>query len=280
MANSLVIGSNSFVGSILINCLKKTGNVVGIYHRQTDRLQDDVTNLPLSELANLHTDFDHIYIISAYIPEKQLTSITRQNMYDANIALVNRICEKFSSGKIIYCSSVSVYDVKNEPITETDSVGGLNEYGVSKLWGEHIVKRANNYAIVRCSSIFGPGMNTQTIMPMYIRQGLQGQITVWGNGERLQNYIHVLDVANFLTTAANYDKNGTFLAVAENSLSNLDLANIIKSELNCQIVFANTDNSASFYYNNEYTKRTLNYTPQFSIRQGIKETIQWIKKMS
>jgi hypothetical protein len=42
-------------------------------------------------------------------------------------------------------------------------------------------------------------MKENTLIPNYINQGLiKKEIEVWGNGSRLQNYIHVNDVVNVI----------------------------------------------------------------------------------
>ncbi len=279
--NILVVGANSFIGHHLIQTLKADFNVIGVYHTNTNNLDSAIENIPVSEISALKLKFERVFIISAYIPGTvNLNEVERGKMYKANVSLVADICEQFQYCKIIYCSSVSVYNYKDGVITENDSLGGLNEYGISKLWGEKIVQKLNSYSIVRCSSVFGVGMNTDTIIPKYIKQSLQGKIIVYGEGNRQQNYIHVSDVVSYLTKVAQVTNNGIYLATSGESISNKSLADLIIKKAGGDIVFEYEDNSPSFFYNNDQTIKSLNLSPAAYLKDEITEIIKWIKETS
>lgn len=277
---SLVIGANSFIGSNLIRLLQSSSTqVTGVYNSNKDRLPKDIRCVAVKQLEELEADFRDVYIIAAFIASGQLDTNARTRMFEANVSLVGDMCAKFKDSRIILCSSVSVYGAQPVVITEESSKGGLNEYGVSKLWSEKIVSATDNFAIVRLPSVFGPAMNPNTIIPLYIRQALvQKEITVYGEGERLQNYLHVKDAAGFLKAAADYQGNDEFLACAPRSISNLELAQIIAEETGCAIGFKGVDRSPSFSYDNSLTSKKLMYHPGISFREGIKELIQWSKE--
>lgn len=279
--NCLVIGANSFVGSYLVKALKASHHVTAVYNNNKDRLDSEVTNVSMTELDTLSAKYDDVYIVSAYIHTGKIDSTAREWMYKINVALVADICSRFPDAKFIYCSSVSVYSLKNGVIHEHDAEGGLNEYGISKLWGEKIILQTRQHAIVRFSSVYGTEMKMGTIIPNYITQGLKDkEITVYGEGARLQNYIHIQDAVNFLLSAADYKENGTFLACAPDSISNLQLATAIAEELKCKVVFKGEDRSPSFNYNNEKTVELLGYKPGISIKEGINQVVKWIEKRS
>lgn len=275
----LVIGANGFVGENLIKSLKDQNDVTGVYHKNKDSLCNDICNFPISKLNLLPTEFDHVYLVGAYIPGHDIDSSTRESLFKANVCLVEQVCSKFQDSRIIFCSSVSVYKARPNPITEVDNEGGLNEYGISKLWGEKIVQRVKSCSIVRISSIYGIGMNLETIIPNYIMQALNERtITVFGNGTRLQNYIHYSDVIGFLKKAAVSKINGVFLATDKQSFSNLHLAQIIAGVTGSNIVFKGEDTSHSFIYDNRYTASNLDYIPKTSLEKGVKHLTEWLKK--
>jgi nucleoside-diphosphate-sugar epimerase len=276
----LVIGANSFIASNLIFQLKNEAKVVGVYHSNKEKLSNDIINIPVNDLNKLDEHFDEVYLLGAYIPDKQpITSDNRKKMFASNVELVDLVCNKFKSSKIIYSSTVSVYKNKMGEISEQDNEGGINEYGISKLWGEKIVLQAENFSIVRFSSVYGIGMNLNTIIPNYIKQALKNNVvTVWGNGERKQNYIHAFDVINFLKKAASINENGIFLATAPQSISNYQLAQIISKKTDCSITLKGEDLTPSFLYNNNYTVNKLQYEASVSFDKGITELIEWIRK--
>jgi nucleoside-diphosphate-sugar epimerase len=275
----LVIGSNGFIAGKLISELVKVAHVTGVYNLNRDNLSKEIRNVPINKLANLSANFDEVYLLSAFIPGNNLVEKGRKEMFKVNVQLVDFICKKFSKSRIIFSSSVSVYKPKDSEIFENDDEGGINEYGVSKLWGERIIQRVMNFSIVRISSVYGVGMKLNTIIPNYIKEALEKKvITIWGEGKRMQNYIHVSDVANFLMYAASVAQNDIFLATSSKSFSNLQVAEIISQKTGCSLSFKNDDASPSFFYNNDYTKKKLKYYPKVSIEQGITELIECLKE--
>ncbi|MFB6457676.1 NAD-dependent epimerase/dehydratase family protein [Chitinophaga sp. Hz27] len=278
-ARSLVIGANSFIGSNLITSLAETSDVTGVYNHSRDRLVADVPYVSIGELYQLEPNFDHVYIVSAFIRTGTLSDEDREQLYKVNVEMVARICRRFSNARIILCSSVSVYDLEPGIISENSSIGGLNEYGISKRWSEKIVAATPNHAIVRFSSIYGKGMNPGTIIPAYIDQATEKkEIVVFGKGERLQNYLHVQDAVNYLIAAANHNKNEILLACATESVSNRALAELIASQTASTVTFNGNDHALSFRYNNSTTNQELNYRPIISLSEGIKEMIKWKEK--
>lgn len=279
MKKNIVIGANGFIGRNLIATLKKDSKVIGVYHSNNDGLYSDIKNISSKDLENLENDFDVVYILSAFIAGGQLSVADRKNLFKVNVQMVDTICKKFSNSRIIYVSSVSVYKESNDSVLEQSEEGGINEYGISKLWGEKIIERCNNYSIVRLSSVYGIGMKLNTIIPNYIKQALQNYaISIWGDGQRKQNYIHVSDVVNFLKKAAIIHENGIYLGTASESISNLELAKIIAQKTDCSLSFINDDISPSFCYDNKYSVTKLNYYPTVTIEKGISELIEWIKE--
>jgi nucleoside-diphosphate-sugar epimerase len=276
----LVIGANSFIGAHLINSLKDELEITGAYHIKKDKLLDSIVNVPVLQLDSLKdVEFAAVYIVSAYIPRGPISSLSRAKMFEANIELVDRVCSLFAKSKIIYCSTVSVYKVKEGVINEAADEGGLNEYGASKLWAEKIVEQQQKFSILRFSSVYGPGMNIDTLIPVYIKQALvKKEIHVWGDGHRCQNYVHVLDVIGFLKKALELEVNGKYLITSPRSISNLELANVISSSTASKILFTGEDLSPSFFYNNDRSVNALGYQSKVSLNEGINEVIKWMQE--
>src|SRR5690606_21925531 len=98
-------------------------------------------------------------------------------------------------------STVSVYEGIQDGrlIDESTPVSASTPYALSKLWGEQIVSKQRDFAILRLSSVYGAGMTPHTFIHRIIQQALDtGRITIFGRGDRLQNYIYVDDAANML----------------------------------------------------------------------------------
>jgi nucleoside-diphosphate-sugar epimerase len=276
----LVIGSNSFLGRQLCKQLfKQNRNVTGVFHKNTQNLYSKVNHLAFEELFILEDNYAYIYVVSSYIPHKNDTNVAAL-LETVNIKLVQKICHHFTNAKIIFCSSVSVYGNTVEYIDEQSKLQPLTIYAKSKLIGENIVSKHSKYAIVRISSLFGKRMKSITFLPLIIQSAIKNNsITLFGSGERLQNYIHVKRAAHILIKAALHDSNAVFLAVHKKSYTNKEIAMFVGDSFqNLTIKFTGKDDSISYIYNNSYTEKVLQLKKQKSIKDEIKTLVTWMRK--
>jgi len=275
----LIIGANSMLGQEVIKQLlfNDVKNIVGVFNQNKNRIEQKINYLNINEIHQLKNDFDVVYLISAYIPKD---TIERDKLFKVNVQLVQEISSKFTNSKIIYSSTVSVYK-PSQLVFENSDLEPINEYAISKLWGEKIVRNHNNYAIVRISSMYGVSMNCDTFLPFIIKKSItENKITLFGDGSRAQNYVHVSHVAKTLISASKSTSETTFLAVSKSSYTNKEIAELIQKNLTTTpiISYQGIDNSPSFLYDNEKTVSTLKIKDTTSITKEINELIEWIKK--
>lgn len=280
----LIIGINSFLAKNLYKLFSEEGEEVwGVYHKNIDEDIKHIKLVSVDEITNLEPElFKYVFIISAFVPYTN-SSDTTSKLVEANVLLVDKIVRHFKHNKIIYCSSVSLYEnVKDEIITEDTVVKMQSPYAISKYWGEQIImSQAPNYSIVRMSSIYGIGMNQSTFIPKIIDNALQQKnITLFGDGSRKQNYIYVKDAANILKASALTSDNTIYLGVSEKSVSNIEVAQIVNKFIPCEIKFLGEDNSASYSYDNRKTNLILPSDFKFTALEiGLQKVIEWRKKM-
>ncbi|MBN8855500.1 MAG: hypothetical protein BGO55_27805 [Sphingobacteriales bacterium 50-39] len=280
---NLVVGANSILARQLIDLLlSKDQLVIGVYHQHRSNLVEGIDYYGSDQLDEIKEVFDKVFIISAFIPDRthaKGTALSR-SLFDVNVALINSICEKFPEARIIYTSSVSVYGADGGVKDERSDCNPATEYGISKLWGEKLVSDHDRYAIVRISSMYGIGMKETTFIPFAINSALKkNAIDLLGDGSRAQNYIQVRDVAKCLYLASETKENEVSLATAMGSVTNLQLASIIRGITGCSINFKGEDATPSSYYNNERTRSFTGFLPDIELATGIKELIEWKRKM-
>ncbi len=275
----VVIGTNNFLANELINLINDPKKIIGFYNKNIDKLNTSVEQINIQNFKTVNPDIiSKVIIISASIPESN--NINRQNLFDVNIQLVEEICSHFTKSRIIFCSSVAVYGSPLGIINEKSHFNNVSEYGISKLWAEEIIKKCPKYAIVRISSMYGIGMKLNTIIPKIILSYLDNnKIVLYGKGERLQNYIHVHDVARYIYSASDVNDNNIYLAVNKKSYSNNELASIISQNKPNIVSNRFEDDSPSYIYNNDFTNKILNCTPNIVFEKSILELIEWLKKI-
>jgi UDP-glucose 4-epimerase len=274
----LVVGANSPLSLAILDGLPKK-NIFVLYHSVPAQKREDVTYFSLSELGKL-PKIDVVFIISAFVPDKINSFNDNSELFKVNVELIKKITDFFKDSRLIYASSVSVYNNSHGSIINEDSaIDPVTPYAISKLWGEAIVKQTVNHSILRISSLIGPGVKEKTFVPIIINEALRSNtITLFGNGERMQNYISFSDAGKLFLKAADLNTNTTYLAVSSRSSSNKQIAEIIRTILpEVTIKYEGIDNSPSFNYDAKKTYNELEHIPSKSITDSINEIIKWKK---
>lgn len=271
---NLITGCNSFLSRRLAMELPKD-DVLGAGR------SDWRNSLPYTDYSALFDsklEFENVFHIAAYVP-RSLNATEDGELFESNVRLTDSICNNVLFNKMVFSSSVSVYGQSDESvISEKSGYNQPGSYGLSKLWAENIIARQDSFSIIRFSSIYGEGMKENTLIPNYVNQALSnGVIEVWGKGLRNQNYIHCSDAARLMLAGAEFKGNGIFLGVDISSYTNIAIAEIIADITGAKINHIGEDNSKSMFYNNEWTRDTLNWKPIVGIEEGISEYIKWKK---
>jgi len=279
----LIVGINSFLGKAIYELTKLRYTVTGIYNQHKENIPKGIASHQVETISDLKGKlFKHIYLVSSYVPTPGMPE-EDEKLVKVNLLLPKLITELFPSSRIVFCSSVSVYQhgINNKLLTIHDAPSPKSKYALSKLWGESTIASHDSYAILRISSMYGVGMKTETFMPRIILHALsEGEIVLNGEGDRLQNYIHVNDVAKIAVEAAKHADNMTVLAVSDRSYGNREIAELILELIPGRIQYFGSDDSDSCVYDNAYTQELLGEINYKSIKEGLKELIEWTTKKS
>lgn len=274
-----ITGIRGFLGSNLSKILSPHYNITGITSGKSD-LTGSIKTYNLNDLSDLNEKPELIVLCHAAV-SSGTDKITDEILFEGNVLFTKRIIEKYPESKLIYVSSVSIFEQTQETITEKTISSPKTEYAISKLWAEQLIKTQKKNVIVRLPSIYGIGMKENTLIPNYIQQALdQRRINVWGNGKRLQNYIHVFDAAKLIKSIienSNFE-NDFFLGSFVGEYSNIEIATIISNETGAEINYSGIDESVSFKYDNTYTRNKLNWNPEKNIKDEIIDYIKWKRK--
>lgn len=281
MKKILITGIQGFLGKHLKEYFKGRYEIYGIA-----REEEKNSEIPIYSSRNLETinlDPEYVIICHAAISSGR-NKIESNVLYDVNIRLTQDIISKFSNSKFIYISTASIYRSFVGDINEKTLDSPANEYSISKYWAEKLVLNTNNGAVIRLSSLYGEGMNEGTIIPNYVSQALTNdRIEVWGEGNRMQNYIHIDDLGQCIIKSLDvFDsvKNKVLLAVHHKEYSNIELAKMIAEITTAKIEHVHHDNSISLQYNNKITQNLLNWESKADFRLKVQNYIKWKQKQS
>lgn len=276
----LIVGTNSFLAQQLTKQLQldhKDLLLDGIYNKNLDRTDRSKFRklIQVDDLETLNDTYDLVFLIAAFIPYGEY-STANIKLITSNITLPARVLTQFESAKLVYASSVAVYgDITDKVITEDTPFIKPTKYGASKLAGETVISNAKRFAILRFTSIYGKGMTARTFLPYIVDKAkTAGQITLFGDGSRKQDYIHVEDAANLLIAASKHKDNSVLLGCNGTSVSNKEVAETIQSLLpNVSIDYKGEDQSASFDYSSARIVDLLNFKPSVTLRNGLEMMI-------
>lgn len=190
---------------------------------------------------------DVVLHVAAHIPRD--LRAREPGLVASNVLLPAQLLANFPGARHVLASSVSVYgDPVDLPLRADSPTLGNTPYAHSKLAAEHLVRLSERHAVVRFSSIIGPGMRAGSFVPAAVAGARAGRISVYGDGSRRQDYIDVRDAARLLIAAAENEHNFTTLAVSGRSHSNLAVAQMLAQLTGAEIVHTGEDRSPTFEY--------------------------------
>ena len=114
------------------------------------------------------------------------------------------------------------------------------------------------------------------IIGNFIQQALSGKIEIFGNGNRIYDFIHVSDVAYVAIKLIG--KNGIFNVGSGNPTTVNELSSIVHNYIKCEISHdKNKHNIRGIWLNIKKIKQSISYSPisleEGLVRSGIKNLL-------
>ncbi len=210
MANIIVTGGSGFLGRHLCRALKAAGHQLkNIDLQPNPEFETVIADICDTEKMNAEIrDAEVVFHLAALIEAGESVKFP-QKFVDVNISGTVSILEAMRLNHVptfIFSSSAAVYgNPLHTPIKEDDRTLPINPYGMTKLAMEGLVSSyVASYNMtgigLRYFNLYGPEEHHQPeshAIPRFIEQVLHDQeVTVWGNGQHLRDYIYISDVVN------------------------------------------------------------------------------------
>ena len=198
----LITGIRGFVASAIARNLLSAGNlVVGIGRTPSDGgpydfIPCDISNASAVDDVLGNGGFDAVVHAAACLSNDAAELFSTNVLGTENIV---RGSERNGVGTIVYLSSIQVVARSDSAIDETAMVRPPTAYHLSKAVGERLLENARGVrgVIFRFASPVGARMPQGKIFSAFVQKALANEdIDIWGDGNRVQNYISVDDIAS------------------------------------------------------------------------------------
>lgn len=247
--NILITGANGYVGKALSEKLKLEHNLFCVKNSSFFSFQDNIIFLNLldssqvEQLCNSTLTIDMIIHTASKMASPQ-TIDDMTILYD-NIKIYENlilIAKHFNPEKFINFSSMAVYPNIDGEYTETSlinpSLNGDALYGLSKVCGENILNFSlRNTAIklihLRIGQVYSEEMADNRLYKVMIKElEEKNQISVYGNGERISNFIHLNTLLDNIIFFINvqWDNTIEIYNIGENNYSYYEFAQMVISK--------------------------------------------------
>lgn len=282
---ALITGNTGFMGSHLVREFENRGWKLVVLEKDFDiRKEATVMALPKADLV----------IHLAAIANVPLSWDKPQEVLEINLigtANILKYCE-INQSKLIYPGSYAYGIPKYLPIDELHPTSAENPYAVSKLAAEELCqvyfkKNGLGTTILRIFNPYGPGQSEKMIISQMISELVQeGKITIF-SGKPKRDFLYIDDLVKAFVLAAQQidDELNIFNIGSGNSWSILEIATKIRrlSGKNCEILDKETERPNDIMdtiANIDKAKEKLGWTPEISIDDGLKRTINWFSQKS
>ncbi|MCI3197490.1 NAD-dependent epimerase/dehydratase family protein [Bacillus sp. HU-1818] len=308
--NVFVTGCTGLLGSYLVKELVDQGaNVTGLirdavpksnlyqgeYVQKINIVQGALEDLPVIERALGEYEIDTVFHLAA----QAIVGVANRNpisTFEANILGTWNIleaCRKHPLIKrVIVASSDKAYgDQENLPYDENMPLQGNHPYDVSKSCADLI---SHTYfhtyglpvCITRCGNLYGGGdLNFNRIIPQTIQLVLNGEAPeIRSDGTFVRDYFYIEDaVQAYLLLAEKMEENNlageAFNFSNEIQLTVLELVEKIlkamNSNLKPNVLNRGSNEIKHQYLSAEKARKLLNWTPAYTIDEGLEKTIKW-----
>lgn len=302
MKKVLVTGGAGFIGSHICTKLQKENlEVIAL-----DNLSNgNKNNLP-ADIPLYHTDILNYSNTESVIAKERPDYIIHQAAqvsvqsslqnptHDAKINIIGtlhvlQLSVKYKVKKFIFASTAAVYGQPHYlPVDEEHHVQPMSFYGLSKQTSEKNIELFQkffglDYCILRYSNVYGPKQNANGeagVISIFIDRLLKNQpLNIYGNGKQTRDFIYVKDIANGCYLAL---ENGTNKIINLSTETQTSIAQLIEllfriNKVKVPLHYQNAkqgDIPASCL-SNQWARSYLDWSPSYSIWEGLNETMQY-----
>ena len=310
-SSALVTGASGFLGAHLVSALRANGHNVtalvrtGSDQRRLRRLANGISPIAcdLSDLAGLSR------VIATTKPQTiyHLAGDTTVRAYDGNWEIVERAIRANVMGAL---NVVQAAMQSGAPVRRIIRTGGLEEYGdgpspshegqresptspysasqVSVTHWFQMIQHQTEIMLttLRPALIYGPEQNTAFLIPSLIRALLSGTRFAMTSGQQKRDLLYVDDAIRAFMIAGEHEGIGGEVINISTGFGRpmVDVATRLAELLSAQHLLdvgtkpARPMDLDEVSGQNDHAEKILGWTPETSLSDGLRKTIEWHKR--
>jgi len=296
---ALIIGGRGMVGRQIVELCSKVYDkvcVVDVDFNIPQDLPDNVDYKPCDMTfktnTNIIADYNHVYHLAG-IKGSPLRAKEKPADYLPMVQFDTNVIQAVGHWKpdwFLYTSSIGVYppseyykedDVWNKVPSENDKVpayikrmGELSCYAIRATYGYE------NISIVRPANIYGPYDNfgdESTVIASLISKGYHNDIiNVWGDGSPIRDFIYSKDVARGMLHMVENKVTETVNLGSGKETRISDIANTIGEYFDKEVKYDKSKPNGDMRRQMDTSRaESVGFKPNYTLEDGITETIEW-----
>lgn len=260
-------------------------------------------NIDLSDATQyecLPDDFEYIYHLAAFNGTQNFYERSFQVLFHSTLPTINLI-QQYARNKalkrFIYAASSEAYACsitrfgwevptdESVPLGIEDPLNPRWSYGGSKMHGELACVAANAefdfpFTVLRYHNIYGPRMGDKHLVPDFIERAKNGKYELFGY-EDTRSFLYVLDAVKATVDVAECKEalNQILHLGSDKEIKILDLANIMMKIMgrDDEILLHPSPSGSVKRRSPNITKlkELTGFSPQYSLEEGLKATIEY-----
>ncbi|MBI1735085.1 MAG: GDP-mannose 4,6-dehydratase [Candidatus Rokubacteria bacterium] len=302
-ARVLVTGGAGFVGANLVRALSERGYAVTVL--------DDVSRGRLEYLDGVEHEFVKGDIREPDLVGRLVSAsdavvhLAAQTGVPGSLASPRNDCELNVLGtlglleavrhagadgrsrRFVFASSNAPLGRQKPPATEDKAALPISPYGASKLAGEAYCLAYHGSwglgtVVLRFGNIYGPYCaHKQSVIAKFFGDlERRGRITIEGDGGQTRDFVYVGDLCRAIVRALESDVSGEVFQIAagvETSIRELAqlVGETVGRDVDMTFEAARQGDIRQNYSAIEKARRVLGWTPETSLRDGLRETWTW-----
>lgn len=299
----LVTGGAGFIGSHIVDSLIENGYDVCVVDNLSRGNRKNVNSRAKFYEKDIR-DKDLIHIFKEEKPDYVIheaaqicvNNSVKDPIEDAEINVIGSInvleaCRQTEVKKVLYPASAAIFgEPQYLPVDEEHPLNMISPYGVSKHTVEHYLGVYNKlygieYNVLRYANVYGPRQDSSGeggVVAIFCDTLKDGKSPfIFGDGKQTRDFVYVKDVVNANLMALKSNFSGIYNVCTNTEISVNDLFDCIRNIINPDIKVIYKDKRPGDIENSYMTydkiKMDMNWSPKYSLQEGIKETVEYYK---